>query len=221
MDIESFLKWAAVSAADTQQQLNSMKICSTLPITKPLSLHGWTESISYYQSWNNISIFIVRGLASNSFTVYISMSYNDICVLCHWLQRYKPGRCDDILKWKPPNLNSVDFRLKITKVGGEGWVAVAMETYNLTSLTRLSFLFLFFFLVRLSMVVRHMHAYMYTEIQWHLLCASQRSRFLTKSFCTIFAPRHLLQSELNFFPQSSFTAEISWIHSKCPRKIQQ
>lgn len=36
------------------------------------------------------------------------------------LQRYKAGRCDDILKWKPPNLNSVDFRLKITKVGGEG-----------------------------------------------------------------------------------------------------
>ncbi|XP_054871890.1 mRNA-capping enzyme isoform X2 [Amphiprion ocellaris] len=35
-------------------------------------------------------------------------------------KRYKPGRCDDILKWKPPNLNSVDFRLKITKVGGEG-----------------------------------------------------------------------------------------------------
>lgn len=35
-------------------------------------------------------------------------------------QRYKAGRCDDILKWKPPNLNSVDFRLKITKVGGEG-----------------------------------------------------------------------------------------------------
>ncbi|XP_070781922.1 mRNA-capping enzyme isoform X2 [Enoplosus armatus] len=35
-------------------------------------------------------------------------------------KRYKPGRCDEILKWKPPNLNSVDFRLKITKVGGEG-----------------------------------------------------------------------------------------------------
>ncbi|XP_007903271.1 mRNA-capping enzyme isoform X2 [Callorhinchus milii] len=34
--------------------------------------------------------------------------------------RYKPGRCDDILKWKPPSHNSVDFRLKITKVGGEG-----------------------------------------------------------------------------------------------------
>ncbi|XP_053316627.1 mRNA-capping enzyme [Spea bombifrons] len=34
--------------------------------------------------------------------------------------KYKPGRCDDILKWKPPNLNSVDFRLKITRVGGEG-----------------------------------------------------------------------------------------------------
>ncbi|XP_056422061.1 mRNA-capping enzyme isoform X1 [Hyla sarda] len=34
--------------------------------------------------------------------------------------KYKGGRCDDILKWKPPNMNSVDFRLKITKVGGEG-----------------------------------------------------------------------------------------------------
>ncbi|XP_060092942.1 mRNA-capping enzyme isoform X2 [Heteronotia binoei] len=34
--------------------------------------------------------------------------------------KYKPGRCDDILKWKPPSLNSVDFRLKITRVGGEG-----------------------------------------------------------------------------------------------------
>lgn len=35
-------------------------------------------------------------------------------------QKYKAGRCDDILKWKPPSLNSVDFRLKITKVGGTG-----------------------------------------------------------------------------------------------------
>lgn len=34
--------------------------------------------------------------------------------------KYKAGRCDDILKWKPPNMNSVDFRLKITRVGGEG-----------------------------------------------------------------------------------------------------
>ncbi|XP_078504413.1 mRNA-capping enzyme isoform X2 [Lissotriton helveticus] len=34
--------------------------------------------------------------------------------------KYRPGRCDDILKWKPPSLNSVDFRLKITRVGGEG-----------------------------------------------------------------------------------------------------
>ncbi|XP_052588245.1 mRNA-capping enzyme-like [Peromyscus californicus insignis] len=34
--------------------------------------------------------------------------------------KYKPGQCDDILKWKPPSLNSVDFRLKITRMGGEG-----------------------------------------------------------------------------------------------------
>ncbi|TWW68737.1 mRNA-capping enzyme HCAP1 HCE, partial [Takifugu flavidus] len=41
---------------------------------------------------------------------------------------YKPGKCDDILKWKPPNLNSVDFRLKITKVTGEGLLP---KTYGL------------------------------------------------------------------------------------------
>ncbi|KAG7266881.1 hypothetical protein CRUP_027944 [Coryphaenoides rupestris] len=41
-------------------------------------------------------------------------------------QRYKAGRCDDILKWKPPSLNSVDFRLKITKVGGEGMLPTTM-----------------------------------------------------------------------------------------------
>ena len=34
--------------------------------------------------------------------------------------KYRPGRCDDILKWKPPSLNSVDFRLKITRMEGEG-----------------------------------------------------------------------------------------------------
>ncbi|KAM3851288.1 mRNA-capping enzyme isoform 3-T3 [Vipera latastei] len=34
--------------------------------------------------------------------------------------KYKPGRCDDILKWKPPSLNSVDFRLKLARVVGEG-----------------------------------------------------------------------------------------------------
>lgn len=34
--------------------------------------------------------------------------------------KYKPGRCDDILKWKPPSLNSVDFRLKITRMEREG-----------------------------------------------------------------------------------------------------
>ena len=29
------------------------------------------------------------------------------------LQKYSGGRCDDILKWKPPSLNSVDFKLKV------------------------------------------------------------------------------------------------------------
>lgn len=35
-------------------------------------------------------------------------------------QPYVAGRCDDVLKWKPLDMNSVDFRLKIVKQGGEG-----------------------------------------------------------------------------------------------------
>ncbi|KAK9890515.1 hypothetical protein WA026_010591 [Henosepilachna vigintioctopunctata] len=33
---------------------------------------------------------------------------------------YVAGRCDSVLKWKPVELNSVDFRMKIVKEGGEG-----------------------------------------------------------------------------------------------------
>lgn len=32
------------------------------------------------------------------------------------------GRCDEVLKWKPLNMNSIDFRLKIVKDGGLGKV---------------------------------------------------------------------------------------------------
>ncbi|KAJ0181624.1 hypothetical protein K1T71_002346 [Dendrolimus kikuchii] len=33
---------------------------------------------------------------------------------------YVAGRCDDVLKWKPSNMNSVDFKLKIVTEGGQG-----------------------------------------------------------------------------------------------------
>lgn len=59
-----------------------------------------------------------RKLLEGSFTAQVSHEVDGL--IFQPCGRYKPGRCDDILKWKPPNLNSVDFRLKITKVGGEG-----------------------------------------------------------------------------------------------------
>lgn len=34
---------------------------------------------------------------------------------------YCPGRCDEVLKWKPLNMNSVDFRLKIVREEGAGY----------------------------------------------------------------------------------------------------
>lgn len=33
---------------------------------------------------------------------------------------YSPGRCDCVLKWKPPDQNSIDFKLKITKENKPG-----------------------------------------------------------------------------------------------------
>ncbi|KAM9704186.1 mRNA-capping enzyme [Menidia menidia] len=59
-----------------------------------------------------------RKLLEGSFTSQVSHEVDGL--IFQPCGRYKPGRCDDILKWKPPNLNSVDFRLKISKVGGEG-----------------------------------------------------------------------------------------------------
>ena len=35
-------------------------------------------------------------------------------------QPYVAGRCDEVLKWKPPSHNSVDFKVKIQKITGEG-----------------------------------------------------------------------------------------------------
>lgn len=59
-----------------------------------------------------------RKLLEGSFTSQVSHEVDGL--IFQPIGKYKPGRCDDILKWKPPSLNSVDFRLKIAKVGGEG-----------------------------------------------------------------------------------------------------
>ncbi|XP_075453955.1 mRNA-capping enzyme isoform X3 [Ascaphus truei] len=64
-------------------------------------------------------IHIARKLLEGNFAREVSHEVDGL--IFQPIGRYKPGRCNDILKWKPPNMNSVDFRLKITKVGGEGY----------------------------------------------------------------------------------------------------
>ncbi|XP_039603937.1 mRNA-capping enzyme [Polypterus senegalus] len=59
-----------------------------------------------------------RKLVEGSFTSQVSHEVDGL--IFQPCGKYKPGRCDEILKWKPPSHNSVDFRLKIAKVGGEG-----------------------------------------------------------------------------------------------------
>lgn len=40
--------------------------------------------------------------------------------VCYTLQPYTPGTSPHVLKWKPSNMNSVDFKLKIVKETGMG-----------------------------------------------------------------------------------------------------
>ncbi|XP_071074694.1 mRNA-capping enzyme isoform X2 [Dasypus novemcinctus] len=63
-------------------------------------------------------IYTSRKLLEGSFAKEVSHEMDGL--IFQPIGKYKPGRCDDILKWKPPSLNSVDFRLKITRMGGEG-----------------------------------------------------------------------------------------------------
>uniref|UniRef100_A0A8C1U8Q0 mRNA-capping enzyme n=2 Tax=Cyprinus carpio TaxID=7962 RepID=A0A8C1U8Q0_CYPCA len=65
-------------------------------------------------------IHAARKLLEGSFTSQVSHEVDGL--IFQPIGKYKPGRCDEILKWKPPSHNSVDFRLKITKVGGEGLI---------------------------------------------------------------------------------------------------
>ena len=50
--------------------------------------------------------------------LYKSGSFGDFVFI--WTNSILTGRNEDILKWKPPELNSVDFKLRITKSGGQG-----------------------------------------------------------------------------------------------------
>ncbi|XP_073483022.1 mRNA-capping enzyme [Aquarana catesbeiana] len=63
-------------------------------------------------------IHAARKLLEGSFAREVSHEVDGL--IFQPIGKYKAGRCDDILKWKPPNMNSVDFLLKITRVGGEG-----------------------------------------------------------------------------------------------------
>ena len=49
------------------------------------------------------------------------MGFYDM-MMCFLFKPYVGGRCNDILKWKPADQNSVDFKLKIVEESGVGYV---------------------------------------------------------------------------------------------------
>ncbi|EDM11272.1 rCG53002 [Rattus norvegicus] len=62
-------------------------------------------------------ISISRKLLEGNFAKEVSHELDGL--IFQPIGKYKPGRCDDILKWKPPSLNSMDFQLKIMGLGEE------------------------------------------------------------------------------------------------------
>ncbi|XP_076874287.1 mRNA-capping enzyme [Brachyhypopomus gauderio] len=77
------------------------------------------SSLLYSADKHIVSVLFLQ-LLEGSFTSQVSHEVDGL--IFQPIGKYNPGRCDDILKWKPPSLNSVDFRLKISKVGGEGLI---------------------------------------------------------------------------------------------------
>lgn len=66
-------------------------------------------------------IMSVRKILDDSFNQEL-MHETDGLIFQPHKDPYIPGRCDIILKWKPPSMNSVDFRLKVTTVRREGCI---------------------------------------------------------------------------------------------------
>lgn len=58
-----------------------------------------------------------------SVTVAVAVSVREVWLKVRVLilQGYKTGPCPDLLKWKPPHLNTVDFRLKVVTESRPGY----------------------------------------------------------------------------------------------------
>lgn len=69
------------------------------------------------------SIFKARDLLSEKFSKSLSHEPDGL-IFQPSSEPYIAGRCDDVLKWKPLSLNSVDFKLKIIVEGGVGYVTL-------------------------------------------------------------------------------------------------
>lgn len=77
-------------------------------------------SVRIKEFWD---ITVAKELIDGQFSKQISHEVDGLIfqpASAHPIDPYRSGRNDDILKWKPSTLNSVDFRLKIQKVCGEG-----------------------------------------------------------------------------------------------------
>lgn len=57
-------------------------------------------------------------------------------------QPYSAGRCDDVLKWKPSSMNSIDFKLKIVTEEGEGYFSLILLMLSF-SVNKIMFFYIF------------------------------------------------------------------------------
>jgi len=64
---------------------------------------------------------------------------------------YLAGRCDSVLKWKPPHLNTIDFRLKIVQQSGEGLLPIKIGELYVGGLD------VFFAKMKVTKAMSHLH----------------------------------------------------------------
>ena len=75
----------------------------------------------------------MMGLFSTLFKRYSNyVIYTHMLFCLYLLQPYIAGQCSALLKWKPPNLNTVDFKLAVIDVDRPGCVCITLFWNNLS-----------------------------------------------------------------------------------------
>ena len=102
-----------------------MKTIFAKIIFAPVWRYGERLALQFPQN-TTLWLIVVNNISRN--TMQMFLFFFAVSDSFSFLQPYTCGRCVDVLKWKPPSHNSVDFRLKIVKEAKEGSVLIHIQS---------------------------------------------------------------------------------------------